>query len=145
MEAHATETPTKDAVDARLVQALRATGRRVTPQRVILHRALHELGRHATAEDVRRAVGRQLPNLALPTVYDALELFDELGLARRVDAGAGPTLFDPRADHHAHFACRVCGRVVDVEDAPDITAASASARAAGLRVEGAQVLLTGTC
>lgn len=131
--------------DARLTAALRATARRVTPQRLILHRALQRIGRHATAEDVMREASDELPNLALPTVYATLDLFDELGVARRVDAGKGPALYDPRTDGHGHFACRECGRVVDVDAPVDLANATQAAGSAGHRVEGTQVLLVGIC
>ena len=118
--------------------ALRATGRRVTPQRVILHRALQRIGRHATAEDVMREARDQLPSLSLPTVYAALDLFDELGVARRVDAGRGPALYDPRTDDHGHFVCRRLragrrrGRVGG-HRAGDATAAARSGPSGGRR------------
>jgi Fe2+ or Zn2+ uptake regulation protein len=131
--------------DARLTDALRATGRRVTPQRLILNRALQRIGRHATAEDVMQEAAEQLPNLSLPTVYATLDLLDELGVARRVDAGKGPALYDPRTDGHGHFACRRCGRVVDVDASVDLANATHAAGSAGHRVEGTQVLLVGIC
>ncbi len=131
--------------DARLTDALRVTNRRVTPQRVILHRVLQGIGRHATAEDVMREARDQLPSLSLPTVYAALDLFDELGVARRVDAGPGPALYDPRTDDHGHFACRRCGRVVDVDASVDMAPATDTAATEGHRVEAAQVLLVGLC
>src|SRR5919197_3269962 len=94
-----------------LTAALRERGMRVTSQRVVLFTALNELGRHATAEEVARAAGERLPGLSLPTVYAALELFEELGLVRRVPAGAA-VLRDPVAHGPAHLACRARGRVV---------------------------------
>src|SRR5215210_2348996 len=106
------DTPT---TDAELSAALRARGQRVTSQRLILHRALRELDRHATAEELLRSAEERLPNLSLPTVYSSLELFEELGVVRRVSVGAGPVLWDPRPDAHEHFACRRCGRVVDLD------------------------------
>src|SRR3954462_10588754 len=83
-----------------LTAALRERGMRVTSQRVVLHRALAGLHRHVTAEEVARVAGQRLPGLALPTVYAALELFDEpelveeLGLVRRIQAGAA-VVWDP--------------------------------------------------
>ena len=133
------------AADTELTEALRERGRRVTPQRVLMYRALMHLGTHATAEDVLRRSAGQLPRLSLPTVYAALDLFVELGLARRVDAGTGTVLFDPRTDEHQHFACRSCGRVVDVDAKLDLAPAERAARAGGLRVEAAQVVLAGQC
>src|SRR2546422_1024013 len=97
--------------DAGLAEALRARGQRVTSQRLILHRALRELGRHATAEELLRSAEERLPNLSLPTVYATLELFEELGVARRVPVGSGPVLWDPRPADHQHFPCTHCARI----------------------------------
>src|SRR4051812_6505300 len=103
-----------ETTDDRLKTALRERGQRETVQRLLILRALHELGRHATADDVLHAVEEGLPNVSLPTVYSALDLFEELGLARRVDPGSGPVLYDPNLDGHAHAVCRRCGKVEDV-------------------------------
>jgi Fe2+ or Zn2+ uptake regulation protein len=128
----------------RLTAALRERGLRVTSQRVVLFRALSELGHHATAEEIARAAAGRLPGLALPTVYAALELFEELGLVRRVPAGAA-VIWDPVADGHAHLVCRRCGRVVDVPAAVDAAAAVTAAVADGGRVDAAEVVLRGLC
>src|SRR5918912_4431577 len=119
------------ATDERLATALRAGGHRMTSQRLVLHRVLAELGRHASAEELARASVERLPGLSLPTVYATLELFEGLGLVRRVDAGGPAALFDPRTDPHAHFACRRCGAVSDLDAPVDVTAAEAAARASG--------------
>jgi Fur family ferric uptake transcriptional regulator len=129
---------------ARLTEGLRRRGLRVTSQRVVLFRALHELGRHATAEEVARAAGERLPGLALPTVYAALELFEGLGLVRRVPAGAA-VIWDPVGDGHAHLVCRQCGAVVDVPAAVDAATAVRAATRAGGRVDAAEVVLRGLC
>ncbi len=134
-------TPT----DQRLETALRAGGHRVTSQRLVLHRVLDELGRHASAEEIARASAQRLPGLSLPTVYATLELFEGLGLVRRVDAGGPAALFDPRPDPHAHFACRVCGAVTDLEDGGDPGPAEAAARAAGAEPERVDVVVRGVC
>jgi len=131
--------------DEQLTDALRARGQRVTTQRLVLLRALHELGRHATADELLRAVQPRLPALALPTVYATLELLEDLGLVRRVAAGTGPALYDPVLDGHHHLACRRCGAVVDVPAALDLAPALAAAGAAGHRPLRAEVLLVGVC
>jgi Fe2+ or Zn2+ uptake regulation protein len=133
------------ARDAELSAALRTRGLRVTSQRLILHRALRETGRHATAEELLRSASERLPNLSLPTVYSTLELFEELGVVRRVAAGAGPVLWDPRREQHQHFACRRCGRIADLDVRIRAGAAMDAARAAGHAPDDAQVLVTGLC
>src|SRR5919202_5850390 len=119
------------STDHELAAALRARGQRVTSQRVILHRALRELDRHATADELLRATADRLPNLSLPTVYATLELFEDLGVVRRVAAGNGAVLWDPRPTEHQHFACRRCGRVLDLDVRMRPTGALDAARAAG--------------
>src|ERR671931_31105 len=118
--------------DQRLEAALRAGGHRVTSQRLVLYRVLSDLGRHAHAEEIARASSERLPGLSLPTVYATLELFEDLGLVRRVDAGGPAALFDPRTDPHAHFACRKCGAVSDlgpfIERAIDLDVTAPPAR-----------------
>ena len=131
--------------DERAALALRGAGLRVTSQRLVVHRALHELGRHATADEVLRQVGGRLPALSLPTVYAALDVLTKLRLARRVDGAGEATLFDPRTDDHAHFRCGGCGCVLDVDAAIDPEPLLAAARAAGLQAEAVAVTLAGRC
>ncbi|MDX6642867.1 MAG: Fur family transcriptional regulator, stress-responsive regulator [Solirubrobacteraceae bacterium] len=131
--------------DSELTAALRARGQRVTSQRLILHRTLRDLGRHTTAEELLREAGDRLPGVSLPTVYATLELFEELGVARRVEVGGGPVLWDPRAEDHQHFACRRCGRVVDLDATVRADGALRAARAAGHSPDTAQVVVVGLC
>jgi len=131
--------------EERLATALRAGGHRVTSQRVVLYRVLEQLGRHANAEEIARASAAQLPGLSLPTVYATLELFEGLGLVRRVDAGGPAALFDPRTEPHAHFACRSCGAVTDLDAPVDAGAAEAAAREHGAEPDHVDVVLRGLC
>src|SRR4051794_29900502 len=116
-------------IDQELVELLRRRGQRVTSQRLVLHRVLRERDTHLTAEEAMRAAGGQLPNVSLPTVYATLELFEELGIVRRVAMEGGPALFDSRIDEHNHVACRRCGRVEDIETSVDDGRARRAARA----------------
>jgi len=75
--------------DAELTALLRARGLRVTSPRLVIHRQLRARGRHVTAEEAHEAVARDLPGISLPTVYATLELFEELGIVRRVHALIG--------------------------------------------------------
>jgi Fe2+ or Zn2+ uptake regulation protein len=125
--------------------ALRAAGYRVTPQRLVIHRALVDLGRHVGAEELLVAVDRQLPNVSLPTVYSALEALEDAGLVRRVSAGQGRALYDARpADHH-HLVCRRCGAVDDLDADGPLTTALKSAREHGFAPDGAEIVVRGLC
>ena len=125
--------------------ALRAAGYRVTPQRLVVHRTLVELGRHVGAEELLGEVERRLPNVSLPTVYSALDALEDAGLVRRVSAGQGRALYDARpADHH-HLVCRRCGAVEDLDARVSLSGALASARDRGFAPDGAEVVVRGLC
>jgi Fe2+ or Zn2+ uptake regulation protein len=131
--------------DEMLIAALRERGLRVTTQRLLIHRALTELDRHASAEQVLQRVSERLPTASLPTVYAALELFEELGVVRRVAASAGVTLWDPRPERHHHFVCRRCGAIEDIDAPLDVDRVLRAARGRGLRPYETELVLTGLC
>lgn len=131
--------------DTELREALAAAGMRVTSQRVVLHRALRELDRHVTAEELLAAASDRLPGLSMPTVYATLDLLERLGLVRRVAGTGGATLYDAGTAAHEHLVCRRCGAVVDVPGSADLRALLRAAERAGMAVDGAEVVLQGTC
>jgi Fe2+ or Zn2+ uptake regulation protein len=131
-------------VSIELTAALRDRGMRITPQRVVVHRALQELGRHVTADELLDAVGDRLPNVALPTIYATLELFEELGMVRRVQR-AGTSLFDPRTDVHHHLICTVCGSIEDLDAELDTTALERAAASRGIDCERVEAVVHGRC
>ena len=134
-----------DAIDDRLSQALRERGQRVTSQRLVIHRVLHELDRHATAEDVQAAIADRLPGVSLPTIYATLDLLEQLGAVRRVAVPGGPALYDPRTEPHHHLVCRACGRTEDVDADVELAGVLRAARRRGFDPRHAEVVVAGLC
>jgi Fe2+ or Zn2+ uptake regulation protein len=128
-----------------LCAALRERGQRVTPQRLTIARVVRELDTHVTAEQVLTAVSDRLPGVSLPTVYATLELLEELGSVRRVSAGGGAILYDPRTHPHHHVVCTRCGAVADIDAPLDDQAVIAAARNAGFEPERADTVVHGVC
>jgi Fe2+ or Zn2+ uptake regulation protein len=135
-----TPTPTPE-----LVRILHERGQRATPQRLVILRELQRRGRHATADEIRRWTRDELPGTSSPTVYATLELLVELGLARRVDAGSGATLYDPRTEPHQHMVCRRCGRIDDLDADVDLAELRARAAATGFQPKAVEVVISGLC
>lgn len=117
---------------------------RVTSQRVLVHRALRELDRHVTADELLDAVSARLPNVSLPTIYATLDLFEELGMVRRVQR-AGTTLFDPRTAPHHHLICSQCGSIEDIDSALDTSAIERAATKHGFAHERVEAVVHGRC
>jgi Fe2+ or Zn2+ uptake regulation protein len=132
-------------IDETLVAKLRERGLRVTPQRIVIHRALCARNQHLTAEQVLARVSDVLPGTSLPTVYSTLELLEGLELVRRVGTGNGAVVFDSRVEPHAHTVCRRCGAMADLEGTAPPGGALARARAGGFVPDHAQLVVWGLC
>ncbi len=104
-----------------MVDAYRASGRKVTPQRLAVMEAVHGHTGHPTAEGVHALVSASMPTVSLRTVYSVLGELVELGEVRQLDLGTGSARFDPNGEPHHHLVCDVCGAVLDVAvDHPDV-------------------------
>jgi Fe2+ or Zn2+ uptake regulation protein len=110
----------------------------------VILRELRRRSQHATAEEIHRAVHHELPGTATPTIYATLDLFVELGLARRIDTGTA-ALYDARLEPHQHAICRRCGRVEDVDGRMNASALLRSAGAKGFHADSAELIISGLC
>jgi Fe2+ or Zn2+ uptake regulation protein len=98
-----------------LTELFRSAGRKVTPQRQCIFRALEGDTSHPAAEAVFEVARREMETLSLKTVYQTLHELAELGEVLALDLGTGTVRYDPNveATHH-HLVCRSCGRVSDL-------------------------------
>ena len=100
-----------------LVERLRKSGHRVTPQRVAVLRALLSGAGHPTAEEIHGGVEANFPMTSLATVYKTLGLLREMGEVAEIEVGDGAKRYDvlnPFA--HAHLRCENCQEIVDLVD-----------------------------
>ena len=126
-----------------LVALLRARGKKVTSQRVLIYRMLLADRSHPTAEQLHSRLKEQLPGLSLTTVYTALNDLVQAGEVRRFEAGDGSVHFDPEMRPHAELVCIECGRI---DDAPTDRATLRMPRqVAGYQILRRTELLHGVC
>jgi len=124
---------------------LRRHGLQVTAQRLAVLRAVATRP-HGTADEVCQVVRDAIGSVSRQAVYDALTVFTERELLRRIEPAGSPARYETRVgDNHHHLICRACGRTVDVDcavgEAPCLTAADAL----GFEVEEAEVVYWGRC
>ena len=98
----------------------------MTAQRVAVLDAVAGLS-HCTADDVVEEVRGRIGTVSRQAVYDALSVFTERDLVRRIQPAGSAARYETRVgDNHHHLICRSCGRVADVDcatgDAPCLTA-----------------------
>jgi len=97
-----------------LVEAFRARGLKVTPQRQLLFSLLEDNSTHPTADGLYASASERMPGISLRTVYTTLGDLVEMGELQSVCFGGGATRFDPNTDDHHHGVCTTCGSVTDL-------------------------------
>ena len=114
-----------DQVAARL----KATGYRLTPQRLAVLRALIGSDQHPSVEQIYRQVRQDFPTTSLATVYNTLECLKSLGEVLELPLGGGSRYDGRKPEPHAHLVCTACGRIEDLDiDLGGITQAVAQER-----------------
>jgi Fur family transcriptional regulator, peroxide stress response regulator len=97
-----------------ILDKVRASGGRVTPQRVAIIKAAIASD-HPSVEQVYQAVRAEFPMTSLATVYKTLSLLQEMGQAVSLGSGDDALHYDLLTpDPHAHALCLRCGRVRDL-------------------------------
>ena len=69
---------------------------------------------HSTADVVFEEVKKEIPNVALGTVYRNLSQFAEQNVIRRVPRSNAPDFFDGITAIHDHVICVKCGKISDI-------------------------------
>lgn len=96
--------------------------RRNTIQKALILRAVCELKRHLTADEVYEFVKKDHPSIGKGTVYRNLAILTEEGAIRKVEVPDGSDRFDFTLKNHYHVRCVKCGEVfdVDMDEIPDL-------------------------
>jgi Fe2+ or Zn2+ uptake regulation protein len=123
-----------------MLEALRASGLKLTPQRRAIVQLFAGDPTHPTAQEIYQRLSETIPGMSFATVYNTLAKLREAGLCREIAVASGPARFDPNVDRHHHTVCDRCGAVRDVP------ARGASAPAVpGFHVRSVEHIYRGLC
>ncbi len=101
----------KEAIDA-----VRASGLRLTSARRLVLEALLAARKPISAEDIADGLGGKMTESDIASVYRNLETLGELGLVRHFHAGHGPGRYVLEGlGEHEYLACESCGALESVE------------------------------
>lgn len=89
--------------------------RKHSKKRDAIYECLRNTTTHPSAEWVYAQLKPTIPDLSLGTVYRNLRTFREEGKLISVGVVNGLERFDARTSPHAHFVCRRCSAVLDVD------------------------------
>ena len=70
---------------------------------------------HPCIDEIYTALCKEIPTLSKTTVYNTLKLFVEYGAAKMLTIDEKNACFDGDVHPHAHFQCKVCNKIYDVE------------------------------
>lgn len=116
---------------------------RQTRQRLAIEQVFQKEGRPLTPPEVFEGARRIVPQIGLRTVYRQLKDMTVEGLIVGVDYPGQPLRYEwVQYGHHAHFICRKCDRVYDLQtDVPDVKISAP----AGFVITGQETVFYGIC
>lgn len=97
-------------------EMLRRAGHKLTPQRLMILRALRHAGGHMTAPRLAEQVREVYPFVDVSTVYRTLDVLKRMRLVTATDMGSGDYVFEWAAEgQHHHLICSSCSGVTDLD------------------------------
>ncbi len=103
----------------RLVAYMKGEGLKLTRQRQVILEAFLEADRHIAVDELVQEVRRRDSGIGHATVYRAIKLFVDAGLAHERNFSDGAAQYEPaEADdeaHHDHLICTRCGAILEFE------------------------------
>lgn len=130
-----------------LERYLRERGLKMTTARDTVLEAFLLLESHVSVDAVFEAARRIDPGIGQATVFRAMKLFADVGLAREAcrDDGARQYEHAWRHAHHDHLTCVDCGLVIEFVDPEIERAQEAVYRRYGFTSSGHRLELYGRC
>jgi Fur family ferric uptake transcriptional regulator len=131
----------------KLLQQLHDRGFRLTPQREMVLRVLHDIDGNATIEDIFTRVSALCSAIDLSTVYRTLDLLESFNLVSSFKLGDGQRHYELLTLHHPHFhlLCHSCGSLESI-DAYELQALrSQLAQDHGFKMQLDHLVLPGLC
>ena len=124
---------------------LRASGFRMTSQRMAILHVLRHAGTHLSPTEVYKKARLELPGLTEPTVYRTLEFLADIALVRPSYAANGHLTYEIAGNHHHHIVCRNCGGEIEVEHTLLESLYRLLETTSGYRSIGSHVTFFGVC
>lgn len=128
-----------------VVERLRDSGHRLTPQRLAIFRALADSEEHPSAQMIYDALEPRYPMLSLATVYSTLELLKDMGEIVEVGFTDEGRRYEPHLHPHVNLVCVRCGTIEDFEAVALSPVERSVADGTGYEIQGSRVEYYGLC
>ena len=127
------------------MQSLRASGHRLTPQRLAILQILEEHGGHLSPAELYERVVERMPGMTEATVYRTLDFLSRHGLALVAHVGSGHLVYEAAGHEHHHLICKECGGMVEIAHSLLEELYQAFYQRTGFQIDSSHVTFFGLC
>lgn len=120
---------------------------KLTPQRKLVLETFLQGEGHRSVEDIYRDVRGRDSLIGYTTVYRAMKLLTDSGLAREIDLADGITRYEHlyNHSHHDHLICTNCGDSIEFFNAEIEEAQDSASAGLGFNVSDHRLQIYGLC
>ena len=119
----------------------------MTKQRALILDVINSSSDHMTAEEVYAKAIKQMPGIALATVYNNINALFNSGQIRKFVLTDGTAHYDKQIPHD-HLVCERCGKICDLclgDEYNDKLSADVLSKATGTNVTGYELIVKFVC
>lgn len=129
---------------------VRASGLKLTPQRMAIVRELALDPTHPTAQELFERLRDTMPTMSFATVYNTLDSLSAAGLCVSLSLSPGAARFDANMRPHNHAVCDRCGLIRDVprsdeHERTDVDDVVSAAVVPGFSLRAVERIYRGVC
>ncbi len=140
------ESSMTQAKNDRLLQVLKQAGLRLTPQRRAICTWLAMTDRHPSAYDLYEDLALTHPEISRATVYNTLNVLQELGAIVEISFGSDQIHYDTNPEPHVNLICLRCHTIIDFRGQLDVNLLGERVlHETGFQTAAAKVDLVGFC
>ncbi|MFA7116858.1 MAG: Fur family transcriptional regulator [Bacteroidales bacterium] len=98
-----------------IIQQLKKNDIKPSLQRVSVLKYVDNHRNHPTVDEIYNELSPNMPTLSKTTVYNVLKLLYDKHLIQMITIDNKQVHFDADIKHHAHFICKYCGKIIDLD------------------------------
>lgn len=121
---------------------LSAKGVSPSHQRLSILKYIINNHNHPSVDKIYKSLSPELPTLSRMTVYNTLKLLTEKGIVEALSISESEVLYDYKSHPHAHFQCKECTEIYDIDITADMFTSS---KMNGHQITDTQIHLKGIC
>lgn len=84
-------------------------------QRISIMKYVDNHRTHPSVDEIYNALSSTLPTLSRTTVYNVLKLLEAKRVIQMITIDDKKVLFDANTENHAHFICKSCHKIIDMD------------------------------